>query len=250
MKFFVSLFLVILCWFKGYSQTYDFKYIIVVDTSFSNVKNGMTDMENQIQSFALKSFMDSTIIKGTTTKDTAVIEYIPKFLSQNNVNPGYRIGDKKNGITLDSAAFDNQRILDKKNNKSITLKPHSKIKATCQSEEKGYLFVKTKETKMIKNWLCYKWIPKDKSISNEVSAWVCDLIPAAINFDFVSNQFTGGLVSLDFNRGFAYQLIDYNKAKDLQVPIINQCDSTITTNSNFVKHMIFDHIGLDFKTSF
>lgn len=249
------------------AQTYIFKYRIVSDTSFINHPAEIgTLQEHIIQSFSRKSFFDSTLIVIVANKDESLEEVIPKFLQTREILPGEMIPssviigrdsaafskdmNETMNFKLDSSAFNNKYLLDKQKKMRFRIQPYPELHITCQNVAKGYKFRKTTIKKQIGKWNCYKWVPTEKIIKNRVSIWVCDTIPACVNVSYIdNNQFTGGVVCIDFNRGFSYNLIDYSKSdnSDFAFPELDTCDSTLTNDYNFIDELIYGKIGLDFK---
>jgi len=97
---------------------------------------------------------------------------------------------------------------DKQNDIHYTIK-NDTIDRKSASRIKLDDFAETKEQRIINNWLCVKWIPKDTGISEKVAVWISKDIPKAVNFGISCPCFDGGLVKVEWANGRFNLLTEY-----------------------------------------
>lgn len=241
--------------YASYSQNYQYNYRLSLDSSFGSYDDGKNAVENYTQSYFRTHYMDSTVFNCTGNDTLIHLSILTKmdqhYLKTRHADIFYEDslagGISGNGYAhIDTANVTAKTFLvDKK--KAIS---YDFISGKCKLLTLTH-FIPTKTRKKIDGWHCTKWIPADADISNEVAVWICDDIPGAISLNYISDDFTGGIVQVSFRKGIHYTLTGYEQThklpEDFYEPV---CDHPDSEKSNFINDLLKNKVLLELKYEF
>ncbi len=202
------------------AQTIRCKYAVLSDSSYNTYKS-----DDKILNFAITQLRFAFGIGAFLycVADNNFLEVFPVNAFNNSLDTAT--------LTFKPASTNRHKSLYSKKNKAVYTLDSSSI--DCKTFL-PFSFQKTKETKLIDRWYCAKWIPKDKAYQEKIEVWACDSISKNIDFGVVSN-ISGGIVSVKFDIGREWRLLNYSKAE--HEFIVPECFTVKQYNYNLLKEI-------------